>query len=208
MSNTLAKILGQGGGGIDVWASGKTIQQYDFVISPADLEIYQRKTATGSGTTDPFLDKTNYRPASIDRIASITNAWSGGTPTADANAASYFNAQTIAVAPSLTAGVRTTVLSLTGRGALRFAAWTINASSVGTLKYEIEVDGNKVFDATYAASSAARYAIGVGSVMSNASGVVAAFDHVDFSSSCQIFATIGTTATLFQFKNAYVGYQS
>lgn len=203
----LSTFIG-GASGAKPWASGAVIKQYAYVISPTDLQLYQRKTATGSGTTDPFLDKTNYRPVSIDRIASITNAWSGGTPTADANAASYFSQQTTVTSPALTAGVRTSILSLTGRGALRFAAWTINASSTGTLRYEIEVDGNKVFDATYAASSAARYAIGVGSVMSNASGVVAVFDHVDFSSSCQIFATIGTTATLFQFKNAYVGYQS
>lgn len=204
----LSTFIG-GASGAKPWVSGAVIKQYAYVISPTDLQLYQRKTATGSGTTDPLLDKTNYRPVSIDRIASITNAWSSGTATTDANANTYFSAQTIAVGPALTAGVRTTVLSLTGRGALRFASWTVGTSATGTLRYEIEIDGTKVFDATYAASGgAARYAIGVGSVMSNASGVVATFDHVDFSSSCQIFATIGTTATLFQFKNAYVGYQS
>jgi hypothetical protein len=44
------------------WASGTTYQQYANVVSPANGGTYRRKTAAGSGTTDPSLDTTNYAP--------------------------------------------------------------------------------------------------------------------------------------------------
>ena len=69
-----------------VWVSGATIAQYANVISPLDARTYRRKTATGSGTTDPALDGgVNYVLVSMGlypelvvahRLASGTN---GGT---------------------------------------------------------------------------------------------------------------------------------
>jgi hypothetical protein len=46
--------------GVVLWVSGVSVNQNAAVISPADRRTYRRKTATGSGTTDPSLDTTNY----------------------------------------------------------------------------------------------------------------------------------------------------
>lgn len=46
--------------GAVLWVSGTTYAQYANVISPADARTYRRKTASGSGTTDPSTDTTNY----------------------------------------------------------------------------------------------------------------------------------------------------
>lgn len=45
---------------VAVWTSGSTVQQFANVISRADARTYRRATATGSGTTDPAFDPTNY----------------------------------------------------------------------------------------------------------------------------------------------------
>lgn len=151
MSNTLAKILGQGGGGIDVWASGKTVQQYDYVISPADLEIYQRKTATGSGTTDPADDLTNYAAASYERTSALPLrepdvSSSGHGPTAQ------LQGLPIADMGLITANTRTLALSLTGRGSLD--ALGFNVTQAGTCRVEVLVDGRSVFDFSRAGNAA------------------------------------------------------
>lgn len=46
--------------GATLWVSGATVAQYANVISPATAYTYRRKTATGSGSTDPASDTTNY----------------------------------------------------------------------------------------------------------------------------------------------------
>lgn len=46
--------------GAAVWVSGQTYAQYAAVISPVNFLIYRRSTASGSGTTDPSLDPTNW----------------------------------------------------------------------------------------------------------------------------------------------------
>lgn len=46
--------------GVVLWVSGASVAQNAAVISPADRRTYRRKTATGSGSTDPSLDTTNY----------------------------------------------------------------------------------------------------------------------------------------------------
>lgn len=46
--------------GATLWVSGQSVAQDAAKISPLDRRTYRRKTATGSGTTDPSLDTTNY----------------------------------------------------------------------------------------------------------------------------------------------------
>lgn len=45
---------------VAMWVSGASVTQNASVISPATSGTYRRKTATGSGTTDPSADPTNY----------------------------------------------------------------------------------------------------------------------------------------------------
>lgn len=211
MSNTLAKILGQGGGGPDVWASGKTVAQYDYVISPTDLEIYQRKTATGSGTTDPYSDSTNYRPAAFDRVSSIANRWSSGSMSFSSTSSDFHTYVTTATL-AFAAGVRTSILSISGRASLRFFCIQANSSALsGTVRLEVLIDGRTVFDATYSSIAANSYALAAGYVAgSNGSTLVPGFDDFRCSNSLQVFITCSaaqTTAALIP-KYAYQGYQS
>lgn len=46
--------------GATLWVSGQPVAQDAAKISPLDRRTYRRKTASGSGTTDPALDPTNY----------------------------------------------------------------------------------------------------------------------------------------------------
>ncbi len=46
--------------GATLWGSGQSVAQDAAKISPLDRRTYRRKTATGSGTTDPALDTANY----------------------------------------------------------------------------------------------------------------------------------------------------
>lgn len=65
-----------------LWVSGASVAQYSTVLSPLDsLRAYRRITATGSGTTDPKNDPTNYVysvPSAMTLLATLT-------PTAAAN---------------------------------------------------------------------------------------------------------------------------
>ena len=209
MSNTLAKILGQGGGGLDVWASGKTVVQFDYVISPTDSEIYQRKTATGSSATDPYNDATNYRPVSVERLSSISNAWSGGAWTN--NGTSFSFAGAVASAPNLPAGARTSVLSASGKGSLDFAALSKpgTATISGTIRAEIIVDGRTILDTTFATPGNYNFAVlhgwagPVGPSVLNTNAMAC-----PFSSSLQVFLTASAGTSVLQFAYALRGIQS
>lgn len=139
----LSTFIG-GASGAKPWVSGAVIKQYAYVISPADLEIYQRKTATGSGTTDPADDLTNYTAASYERtsalplrepdVASASHAVTAmfqGLPSADLGA--------------ISANARTLALSIAGRGSLDALAFNLTGQGP-TYRVEVIVDGRTVFD--------------------------------------------------------------
>jgi hypothetical protein len=67
--------------GAPVWVSGATIAQYSPVLSPLDLRIYRRTSATGSGTTDPKLDTSNYAavPTGALLFLHVREQYSSGT---------------------------------------------------------------------------------------------------------------------------------
>ena len=154
----LSDFLNSGGGAVP-WVSGATVKQYAYVISPTDLEIYQRKTATGSGATDPYSDTTNYRPVSVERLSSISNAWSGGSWTVSGVMGAFAGANSSNAA--LGAGARTLMLSAAGKGSLDFCAlakWGTSAIS-GTFRAEIVVDGRTILDTTFGTPSNNSFAV-------------------------------------------------
>lgn len=57
--------------GATLWVSGQVVQRDAAVISPADRRTYRRKTAAGSGATDPSVDATNYVLLSADASSFI-----------------------------------------------------------------------------------------------------------------------------------------
>ena len=137
--------------GAQLWSSGMTVARWQEVRSPLDGEVYRRKTATGSGATDPADDLTNYWAVSYQRPTAITNAWSGGG--AAMSGGVYYQPSSVNAmvsSPALSAGVRKVVLSVSGKGTLQVAGVHIppaGASAV-TVRLEVIVDGRPIFDAT------------------------------------------------------------
>lgn len=148
----LSDFLGSSGGP-DVWASGKTVQQYAYVVSPADLEIYQRKTATGSGTTDPADDTANYFAASFARCgAMLVKPTASFLPNGGVSNNSSYAYGIARVQPgAISTGTRTMIYSQTGRGALTFLG--LYATGSKTYRVEVIVDGRSVHDASYSSTT-------------------------------------------------------
>lgn len=133
--------------GAQLWVSGMTVAKWQEVRSPLDGEIYRRKTATGGGTTDPAADLTNYIAVSYVRSTTLplkTSAWAALGQTSS----SYYAFGIPKTTPGLIAtGVRTQILSLTGRGGVGFIGFFVNASSA-TFRIEVICDGRTIYDAT------------------------------------------------------------
>ena len=206
----LSTFIG-GASGAKPWVSGAVIKRYAYVISPTDSEIYQRKTATGSGATDPYNDATNYRPVSVERLSSISNAWSGGSWTVSSVVGAFAGANSSSAA--LGAGVRTLMLSAAGKGSLDFCAlakWGANAIS-GTFRAEIIVDGRSILNTTFGTPSDTSFA-----VLNGWAGPVGAAvltttrAQCPFSKELQVYVTssAGTSQYAFTFASAIRGIQS
>ncbi len=170
MSSNYTDFWGSAGGAIDTWFSGKTVKQYQLVTSPADGEVYRRKTATGSGTTDPADDTTNYRPVSYTRTLALPSA---DLFAASASPTACFIGASRNIVGALAVGARTNVLSVTGRGAIDYL--TYHKAAAGSARVELIVDGIVVMDRTDASYSgtAALLAIGQASAGSAASNALA-----------------------------------
>ena len=206
----LSELIG-GGGGVAPWVSGATVKQYAYVISPTDMEIYQRKTATGSGATDPYSDVTNYRPVSVDRLSSISNAWSGGSWTVSGVAGAFAGANSSSAA--LGAGARTLMLSAAGKGSLDFCAlakWGTSATS-GTFRAEIVVDGRTILDTTFGTPGNNSFAVLNGWAGPVGAAVLTTIPaQCPFSKGLQVYVTssAGTGVGIFTFASAIRGIQS
>lgn len=139
--STSSQFLG-GGSSVQLWVSGATVAQWDYRKSPIDGEVYQRTAATGSGTTDPANDTTNYVAASYVRVSAL--------PSKNAidnlsNAPAQFANNSVKVAINgITAGTRTQILNLSGRGSIAFLAILKAATGGGTV--EIIVDGITIYN--------------------------------------------------------------
>lgn len=154
--STSSQFLGAGSS-VRLWVSGETVTQWDYRKSPLDGETYQRKTATGGGTTDPADDTTNYAAKSFQRITALTAAPIGPLQIG-ATPANYFAQGTLKPALAAAAtGVRALALSLSGRGNVGFVG--LSRAGSGSARLEIFVDGRSVLDvtSTFAANDCAIY---------------------------------------------------
>lgn len=168
MSSNYTDYWGSAGGAIDTWFSGKTVKQYQLVTSPADGEVYKRKTATGSGTTDPADDTTNYRPVSYTRTAAIVG---GGMISAAGTVGNCFVGATKNVVGALAVGARTNVLSVTGRGSIDYLAY--HKAAGGDARVEVIIDGVTVMDRTDTGYSTSIALLAIGQVSSGSAASAA-----------------------------------
>lgn len=216
---TLAKLLGMGGGGSpELWTATRTVQQREYVTSPTDDEIYQRKTATGTSATDPLYDTTNYRAVSYEREMPSVNAWSASgaawTSVASAdNAPSMGNGVSSSVINSLAVNARTLLLSGTGKGVLEFAGIIkAGGSAAPTVRVRLEVilDGRVLYDydtiPSYIAGTSWMLLLG-----RTNGGVAATIQSAEarFSTGFQIYVTVLTaTQSACTFYSAWRGLES
>ena len=136
-----------------VWVSGMTVQQWQSVISPLDREIYRRITATGVGITDPADDITNYIAVSYVRSTALPlrqSAWVGNT--SQSSGAYYASGIVKTSLEVIATGVRTSILSLTGRGGVGFLGLFLPNSTAPTLRVEAICDNRHIYDSTDAAA--------------------------------------------------------
>lgn len=133
-----------GGGSVKLWSSGETVLKWDYRKSPIDGEIYQRITATGSGTTDPANDATNYSASSFTRsgyrleVPPITSV---------VNSSAFLSATAVLFPGAFTGGVRTQILSGAGRGRCSFLSF-IPVMTAASCRIEVIADGRTVYDYT------------------------------------------------------------
>lgn len=174
------------------WSSGMSVGEFEEVNSPADGEVYKRKTA-GAGTTDPADDLTNYRAVSYERTDAILGA---AMLTAAATGITNFCfGATKSIFGALGVGARTSVLSVTGRGCLDYLV--LSKGAAGTARIEVIVDGHTKLDRTDTHSSST-YLLALGMPSANGgsnSFIEARFDPagVQFRRSLQVYVTNVTT---------------
>lgn len=179
------------------WASGMTVRKYEIVKSPADMEDYERITATGGGTTDPADDVTNYVARSYRRTMALSNISSFNSSTAVTTTSLARGSVRIAM-PTASVGVRTSVLSVTGKGNIDYLA--LNKSTGDSMLIEVICDGLTIFSQNPAMNNINAVALVIGGVGPNSDNShftsFAVFDSlgVEFKRSLQVYVTPVTSA--------------
>ena len=204
--STTSGILGLGGS-VQLWVSGSTVTQWDYRKSPLDGEVYQRTAATGGGTTDPANDNTNYVASSYVRVSSLPqrNELDNGT-LASAN---FFNGSVKSTIGAITAGVRTQVLNVSGRGACGFFGLFKNNSGGGLV--EIISDGLTIMSYNTSTANANSGHVLIGAPAQANVGGTSLPLYTAVSDGCPVqfrrtFAVWYTPATSASGANASIGY--
>lgn len=131
-------------------------------------------------------------------VTSIVNAFSAGGASASLSTAVTGNTSVLASsAGALTANTLKSVLSLTGRGSLRFAGAFATDTTSRTIRLKVTIDGASIFDATTNAITATNTGIiGVGTVATSALGYISVMmQPITFQSSCLVQVASSLTET-------------
>ncbi|WP_157158281.1 hypothetical protein [Delftia sp. Cs1-4] len=173
-----------------------------------DWEEYRRIAATGSGTTDPADDLTNYIAMTYTRVTalglSITISNNGNAgPQFFANGALKDLPGAIAV------GARVEIFSASGRGVLAFLGFMKTTTGAG--RFEVVVDGRRVFDSTIQSAAAdvnvfvgAPGAVAVSTTTFPAYTAIPSDAGLPFRRSVSIIYTPAGTATVANTTLAYI----
>ncbi len=163
--STWAADLGMGGTDAQIWAPSLVVAQGQIVQSPVDWEFYKRISATGSGSTDPADDFINYVAASYVRTASLRS--SALSPIGASSTFAQYGATV--VNPSISAGVRTLIVSATGRGSVGFLGVSNFIGSSRTFRLELIIDGRALADNNVTLSNN-QYILPIGRTSMNSAG--------------------------------------
>lgn len=138
----LDSVMRPAGGTVPMWNPALTVQRGGHVVSPADAEIYRRVAATGTSGTDPADDLTNYVAVSYSRTAALPAGYQIPYVLPYNPIGIAKTAQT-----DIGQGVRTQVLSVSGRGQLMHVGHYrySSGSSAGGCRVEIFIDGRQIY---------------------------------------------------------------
>lgn len=197
-----------GGSGAKLWSSGMTVRQWQSVTSPLDGDVYRRTTATGAGATDPANDLTNYIAVTYRRVSSLA---SPSTPPLGASGITTgFPPSGVTIAaPTLTAGVRTQVLSLTGRGAVRMLGsfYSVNnTNGTGDMRHEVIVDGRTILDFSGPHNVAYAYYCLIGGLTGASPAIPMMFESVQFRRTFEMYATPAAVSGALPFRQFFYSY--
>ena len=171
------------------WASGMTVRKNEIVKSPADNEDYERITATGAGTTDPADDTTNYVARSYTRTIALP-------ATSQLFPNGLMSGAISTTVGGISTNVRTSVLNITGRGALSYLGFMKDVTG-SSARVEIICDGRNIYNVAGSSAPSPGYLILVlGSpiadpAVSGINGLIAVESTapVQFRRSLQIYVT-------------------
>lgn len=186
------------------WASGMTVRKNEIVKSPADNEDYERITATGAGTTDPADDTTNYVARSYVRTVALP-AVLQLFPSGDMSGA------ITTTVGAISTNVRTSVLNITGRGALSYLGFLKDIAGSGS-RVEIICDGRNIYNVAGSAAPSSGYLmLALGSPIADPAvsamtglAAVESTAPVQFRRSLQIYVTALNTPAASTSKLAYI----
>ncbi|MGE8400028.1 MAG: hypothetical protein ACN6PP_00480 [Delftia tsuruhatensis] len=191
-----------------VWASGMTVAQGERVISPLDWEEYRRTTTSGSGTTDPADDLTNYIALTYTRVTALglsTTISNNG----NANPQFFANGAVKALPGVIAVGARVEIFSASGRGVLAFLGFMKTTTGGG--RFEVFIDGRSVFDSTIQSAAADVNsfvgALGAGAVSTSTFPAYTALPSdagLPFRRSVSVIYTPAGTATVANTTLAYI----
>lgn len=178
------------------WSSGMTVNRREVVVSPADDEEYRRITATGGGTTDPADDTTNYVATSYERTVGLPDG--GLFAGAGTTSSNIGRGATLTSLAAISTSVRTSILSVTGRGCIDYFAFL--KAAAGTTRIEVICDGRTILDQTPTlTATTVLLALGVPSPNSDGSIATSFFapdpKGVEFRRSLQVYLTNTATAS-------------
>lgn len=180
-----------------LWISGAAQQPAgQWVTSPADKEVYQRIAATNSSTTDPADDTTNYLAMGYERTVALPDG--GLFAGAGTTSSNIGRGATLTSLAAISTSVRTSILSVTGRGCIDYFAFL--KAAAGTTRIEVICDGRTILDQTPTfTSTTVLLALGVPSPNSDGSIATSFFapdpKGVEFRRSLQVYLTNTATAS-------------
>lgn len=189
-----------------VWVSGMPVRTGQEVVSSIDKEVYRWISADGTSSTDPADDWTNWVARSYRRITALPTVGDIALGAIPSTAGFASNAVVVNTTATST-GVRTSLLSVSGRGQIAYLGFAKGTTGGGTL--ELLIDGRTVFNASVLAGGANFAVILAGSHGSNGSypASVAIPDSgggIEFKRSVELFFTPTTNSLGTAGRLAYI----
>jgi hypothetical protein len=127
----------------------------------------------------------------VRKLSGVTGAGTSGVSVAPTTAWAGAGGGSTLITAS--AGVRTRLASVSGRGALRFFSSQLSAPATDTERIEVWIDGKRVIDISGSLATASQQGINaVGWALVSAGSYSVSPDYIPFDGSCELWITCTT----------------